>query len=111
MRDTSLTSGDVLVVVSVDRYRHPGGLMRSSRFISVCIVAGIAAGVSVIACGGGGGGGPKLIDAKTGGGSDAKVFMDAGSGSAGLKGLGQKCMAPADCPTNAPECIGPTGGN
>ena len=83
--------------------------MRSSRLASICIVAGVAAGSLVIACGGGGGGGPKLIDgpSKT---PDAKVFMDAAAGS-GVKGEGQACSMTAPCPTGM-DCIalGKAGG-
>ena len=75
--------------------------MRSSRLLSISLVAGIVAGATIIACGGGGGKNP---DAKVF--MDSKVFMDGGS----LAGLGKKCGSAGDCPANAKDCIGFSAG-
>jgi len=69
----------------------------------------LGAALSVAACGGDDGkSGPDAPPA----GIDAKVFMDA-PGGGGLTGLGQHCdpaMNNADCPANAPTCVGIQGG-
>jgi len=68
--------------------------------LSRLFVMSMLLGSALVACGddGGKGGGvdaPKAIDAAI----DAPV-------AAGPTGLGKKCTTPADCPANAPECVG-----
>lgn len=76
--------------------------MNLSRLASALFIVATAIGGTVIACGGPDG---QLPDAKVF--LDAKVFMDA---PPGVMGLGQKCTQPSECPSNAPQCIGISGG-
>jgi hypothetical protein len=82
--------------------------MQLSRLFVMSVLFGSAL---VAACGDDGG--------KSGGGVDAPKQIDAPTGplpdapAAGLTGLGQHCdpaMMNADCPTEAPKCIGLSGG-
>ena len=79
--------------------------MRLSRLFILSIVVGSA--LAACSSSGGGGGG--------GAGADAPKQIDAPAidAPAGLSGLGQLCvpaMMNADCPANAPLCIGLAGG-
>jgi hypothetical protein len=73
--------------------------MRLSRLLAMSVL--LVSSFAACSSDGGSGGGvdaPKQIDART---------IDAPP--AGLSGLGQKCdpaMMNADCPANAPECVG-----
>ena len=73
------------------------------RLIRPSVLFAMLASFTIVACGGEGGSSQP----------DAKVFLDApiDSPPPGLTGLGQKCvrsMQGADCPQNAPLCVGVT---
>ena len=70
--------------------------MRTPLFVSCLVV--------VAACGGGGSDDNKV---------DAAVIVDSkpiDAAPIGVTGLGQKCTGDAECPANAPVCIGVAGG-
>lgn len=81
--------------------------MHLSRLFSAMLVVGVAAGTTIIACGGSSN--PKTPDAKVF--KDSKVFMDAPGGSAA--GIGTICTGTGSgngmCPTSDPQCITLTG--